>query len=402
VATLVREFGDIDLAEDATQQAFTEAAATWGSTTTPMSPGAWLMTTARRRAIDTIRRRSNLRDKLGSAVPPLEAVDVPLDDGRPEPNQLLDDQLALIFGCCHPALNQDAQIAITLRSVCGLSTRQIAAAFLVPEATMAKRLVRAKNKIRNAGIPFTVPDRSRLTERLDSVLAVIYLIYTEGHSATEGPALIRGGLCDEARWLADLVADLLPNQAEAWGLSALINMTDARRAARTDPDGHVVLMADQDRTLWDRDLIEAGRRRLAHADQLDDPGPYQTQAAVSLLHAIAPSDAETRWVAIVALYDHLLEFEPTPIVALNRAAAVSKALGPEAGLAALDELRAAADASGELDSYRYFHAARADMLLRLGDHRQAAAAYRRALDLTANESERGFIEGRLALCRDLS
>lgn len=389
VATLVRELGDIELAEDSAQQAFTEAATGWGPTSTPNNPGAWLLTTARRRAIDVIRRNASFRDKLGQ----LAELD---PEFEPEPNQLLDDQLALIFGCCHPALNREAQIAITLRQVCGLSTRQIASAFLIPEATMAKRLVRAKDKIRKAGIPFTVPSRSQLDQRLDAVLAVIYLIYTEGHAAAEGAALIRGDLCDEARWLADLVADLLPDQPEAWGLSALINLTDARRAARTDGDGNVVLMAEQDRSLWNRDLIEAGRCRLHHADELDQPGPYQTQGAIALVHAMAPSDDGTQWTTIVALYDHLAVLEPTPIVALNRAAAISKAWGPQAGLEALQKV--AAQAPEALGDYRYFHAARADMLMRLDRHDEAAVAYRRALDLTTNDSERDFLLARLAQC----
>ena len=410
VATLVRELGDIDLAEDAAQQAFTEAAASWGPDDTPRRPGGWLLTTARRRAIDTLRRRSTLQEKMGRPVTdPAAAVeaaqaadgDGPVDGfgaGHPEPNQLLDDQLALIFGCCHPALNREAQIALTLRSVCGLSTRQIAAAFLVPEATMAKRLVRAKDKVRKAGIPFTVPARDRLTERLDAVLAVVYLIYTEGHSASDGLALIRGGLCDEARWLADLVADLLPDQAEASGLSALINLSDSRRPARVDAAGHIVLLADQDRGRWDADLITAGRRRLRHADCLDNPGPYQLQAAIALVHAMAPTADETQWRTIVTLYDHLLAYEPTPVVGLNRAAAISQAHGPEAGLAALDALATDPAIEAELDSYRYYHAARAGMLLRSGRPREAASDYRRALELTTNESERSFLQARLVEC----
>lgn len=403
VATLVRELGDIDLAEDAAQQAFAEAAASWRPDNTPNRPGAWLLTTARRRAIDVFRRTSTLREKMGRPVPDVEAADLAVGadgdgdgSGHPEPNQLLDDQLALIFGCCHPALSREAQIALTLRSVCGLSTRQIAAAFLVPESTMAKRLVRAKHKVRSAGIPFTVPARERLTERLDSVLAVVYLIYTEGHSASDGPALIRGGLCDEARWLADLVADLLPDQAEAWGLSALINLSESRRPARIDESGQIVLLGDQDRRRWDGDLIEAGRKRLVHADELDDPGPYQLQAAIALVHAMAPSADETRWSTIVALYDHLLAFEPTPVVGLNRAAAVSKAVGPAAGLEALDALADDPHDASELDSYRYYHAARADMLARLDRVDEAADSYRRALDLTTNDSERRFLSRRLA------
>jgi len=403
VATLVREVRDIDLAEDAAQQAFTEAAASWGPTNTPSRPGAWLLTTARRRAVDVIRRNATLRAKLGDAVDLDSAIDGDAnriggesEPGDPEPNQLLDDQLALIFGCCHPALNREAQIAITLRSVCGLSTRQIAAAFLISEATMAKRLVRAKDKIRAAAIPFTVPPRDRLTERLDAVLAVIYLIYTAGHSANDGAVLIRGNLCDEARWLASLVADLLPDQSEAWGLSALINLTDARREARTDEAGQLVLLADQDRSKWDGTLIEAGRYRLNHADGLDQPGPYQIQAAIASTHAIASSEETTQWETIVAMYDHLAIWEPTPVVALNRAAAISKAYGPAAGLEALDKL--AFESADELDDYRYYHAARADMLFRLSRRSEAADSYRRALDLTTNESERRFLSKRLAEC----
>lgn len=408
VATLVRELDDIDLAEDAAQQAFTEAAASWAPDSTPARPGAWLLTTARRRAIDVLRRNATLRNKLGRPVTEAEAVmlDAAAGTGNGaapgapgERNQLLDDQLALIFGCCHPALNRQTQIALTLRSVCGLSTRQIAAAFLVPEATMAKRLVRAKDKVRTAGIPFVVPPREHLAGRLDSVLAVVYLIYTEGHSATDGPALVRGNLCDEARWLADLVAVLLPDQAEAWGLSALINLTDARRDARVDGDGRMVLLTDQDRSRWDADLIESGHRRLVHADSLGHEGPYQLQAAIALVHAMASSDDQTRWSTIVSLYDRLLTFEPTPVVGLNRAVAVSKARGPAAGLDAIDSLLQDPQAASELDTYRYHHAARADMLLQLGRQAEAAEAYRRALDLAANESERRFLSDRLAACR---
>jgi RNA polymerase sigma-70 factor (ECF subfamily) len=384
VAILVRELGDIELAEDSAQQAFTEAAATWGPDNTPTTPGAWLLTTARRRAVDSIRRSATLRDKVSHLVPDPDAA-------LPSSHQLMDDQLALIFGCCHPALGPEAQVAVTLREVCGLSTRQIGAAFFTTEATMAKRLVRAKTKIRQAGIPFTVPDRTRLAERLDAVLAVIYLIFTEGHAAADGPALIRGDLCDEARWLADLVADLLPDQPEAWGLSALINLTDARRSARTDADGNPVLLADQDRTLWDRTLIAEGRRRLRHADSRDDAGPYQLQAAVALVHASADSDSATHWPTIVGLYDHLLQCEPTAVVALNRAAAVSKAWGPQAGLDALEGL--------DLESYRYYHAARADMLRRLDRRAEAAAAYCHALALTTNEGERRFLQSRIDQCR---
>lgn len=401
VATLVRELGDVDLAEDAAQQAFIEAADKWGPDNTPDRPGAWLMTTARRRAIDSIRRNVDLRKKLDTMAADQatsgwfgagsEAADS--DPGH----QLVDDQLALIFGCCHPSLNQEAQIGLTLRQVCGLSTRQIASAFLVPEATMAKRLVRAKNKIRDAGIPFTVPDADQLEDRLGSVLAVIYLIYTEGHAAADAASLIRGDLCDEARWLADLVANLLPEQPEALSLSALLNLSDARRPARVDAEGNLVLLADQDRSLWDANLIANGRRRLAAAEQFDPlAGTYRLQASIALTHAEATSEADTDWCRIVNYYDLLFALEPTPVVALNRAAALSKAKGPKAGLAALDALDTA---DSGLDGYRYYHAARADMCRQLGQWTEAVTAYDLALNLTTNESERHFLSTRIEDCR---
>ncbi len=403
VATLVRELGDVDLAEDATQQAFIEAANKWRPGQTPDRPGAWLMTTARRRAIDTIRRNADLRRKMDSMAADqatsgwfaAASLDPASDD---EGHQLVDDQLALIFGCCHPSLNQEAQVALTLRQVCGLSTRQIAAAFLMPEATMAKRLVRAKTKIRDAGVPFTVPDADALDDRLESVLAVVYLIYTEGHSAADATSLIRGDLCDEARWLSDLLADLLPEQPEALSLSALLNLSDARRAARVDDDGHLVLLADQDRSLWNQSLISAGQERLSHAEKVSPLiGSYQLQANIALAHAEASTAEATDWSKIVECYDLLFALEPTAVVALNRAAAISKASGPAAGLEALNTL--GETHGNELGQYRYFHAARADMLRQLHRWPQAEAAYQVALDLTGNASEQEFLSARIDQCR---
>ena len=405
VATLVRELGDVDLAEDAAQQAFIEAADKWGPGNTPDRPGAWLMTTARRRAIDVIRRNADLRRKLDLMAADAQinlatsgwfAAGTDPDHVGDDDHQLVDDQLALIFGCCHPSLNTEAQVALTLRQVCGLSTRQIAAAFLTTEATMAKRLVRAKTKIRDAGVPFTVPDADQLDDRLESVLAVIYLIYTEGHAAADATSLIRGDLCDEARWLADLVADLLPRQPEASSLSALLNLSDARRAARVDEHGQLVLLADQDRSRWDHTLIKAGRERLSDAEQASSlVGAYRLQAEIALAHAEAPDAESTDWAKIVKCYDRLFALEPTAVIALNRAAALSKASGPAAGLAALDAL----DNQGhsELRHYRYFHAARADMLRQLERWGEALSAYQAALDLTTNDSERQFLVDRIAL-----
>ncbi len=410
VATLVRELGDVDLAEDAAQQAFIEAADKWKPDNTPDRPGAWLMTTARRRAIDVIRRNADLRRKLESMEADARltshingATSGWFAAGTPGPSddtghQMVDDQLALIFGCCHPSLNTEAQVALTLRQVCGLSTRQIASAFLTPEATMAKRLVRAKTKIREAAVPFTVPEADQLEERLESVLAVVYLIYTEGHAAADAASLIRGDLCDEARWLADLMANLLPDQPEALSLSALLDLSDARRPARVDAEGHLVLLADQDRSLWDAELIARGRQRLAAAERFDPlAGTYRLQAAIALAHAEAASEAETDWAQIVSYYDMLYTLEPSAVVALNRAAAVSKAKGPDAGLATLDALDDSA--TNGLGNYRYYHAARADMLRQLQRWNEAEAAYRRALDLTTNQSEHEFLSDRIEHCR---
>lgn len=384
VAVLVRELGDLALAEDVAQDAFAEAARRWGPDSTPERPGAWLLTTARRRAIDHIRRDRRFEDRL----PALHAKAT----AETTPASLGDDQLALIFGCCHRSLSTEAQVALTLREVCGLSTGQIAGAFLVSESTMAKRLVRAKAKIRAAGVPFSIPDADTMADRLTAVLHIVYLIFTEGHAAADAATLVRGDLCDEAIWLSDLLVRLLPAEPEALGLSSLLYFTDARRSARTDEHGALVLLDDQDRSLWDCERIAEGDRRLERAISLGRPGPLQLQAAIAGTHAVAPSVAETDWASIVAYYDRLTQLTPGPVVALNRAVAVAMAAGAEVGLALLDELAA----DQRLDDYRYLHASRADLLRRLGRHDEAAEAYHRALDLTRNDAERAFLVGRLA------
>ena len=395
VATLRRDLGDLGLAEEVAQDAFVEAAARWGPDTTPDRPGAWLLTTARRRAIDQIRRDQRFADRL-PALAQLASV-------QPRPDtELIDDQLALIFGCCHESLNPEAQIALTLRQVCGLSTAQIAGAFLVSPATMAKRLVRAKDKIRKAKVPFVVPEPEELPERLAAVLRVVYLIFTAGHTNSEGSDLVRGDLCDEARWLAEVLdrllsarrddgAELASARAEVLGLRSLMLFTDARRSTRIDGEGKLVLLEHQDRSRWDGELVARGQASLAQALALGQPGPYQVQAAIAGLHATATSWDETDWPAIASLYLRLTQLQPSPVVELNRAVAVSMSEGPEAGLAILDRL-----AEGrELDDYRYLHAARADLLRRLDRLDEAMDAYERALALGGSEAEQEFLRSRL-------
>jgi RNA polymerase sigma-70 factor (ECF subfamily) len=380
VAVLVGDFGDIDLAEEAVQEAFAAAVARWPSTGPPPSPAGWIITTARNRAIDRLRREAS-RDHRHAQAALLHAPDEPAEEGA-----VRDDRLRLIFTCCHPALGTGAQVALTLRLLGGLTTAEIASAFLVPEATMAQRLVRAKGKIRDAAIPYRVPYEADLPGRLRAVLAVVYLIFNEGYAASAGDALVRRELCAEALRLGRVLAELMADEPEVQGLLALMLLVSSRRDARTGAGGELVLLADQDRGRWDRDQIAEGQAIVRRCLRRGRPGPYQLQAAVNAVHSDAPTAAATDWRQILALYDQLLALAPSPVVALNRAVAVAEVEGPEAALALVDGL--------DLDGYRLFHAIRADLLRRLGRDAEAAAAYEAAIARSGNATERAFLERR--------
>lgn len=394
VAALIRVVGDWDLAEESVQDAFATAVDRWPGDGVPRDPAAWILAVARNHAIDRLRRERTLRARAPQIA---ELATAPQDEAtmeEPVTMSVPDERLRLIFACCHPALAREAQVALTLRLLGGLSTAEVAHSFLVPEPTMAQRLSRAKAKIRTAQIPFRVPPDEALPERLEAVLDVIYLVFNEGYAASAGDAHVRGSLCAEAIRLAAIVAELMPDEAEALGLLALVLAHDARRDARVDETGALVLLPEQDRTLWDRATVARATELAARALRLGPPGRYVLQAAIAVEHVNARTADDTRWERIAAFYDRLAALSPDPVVELNRAVAIALAGDVAGGLARIEALAPA------LDRYHYFHAARADLLRRLDADEAAADAYARALELAGNSAERAFLERRLAETRD--
>jgi RNA polymerase sigma-70 factor (ECF subfamily) len=394
LAATARVAGDIDLAEECVQDAYIAALDAWSRQGVPRNPGAWLTTTARRRAIDALRREATLRGKLPLLIepdPPVASSSPPPPADPGEDDMIPDDRLRLVFTCCHPALAREAQVALTLRLVCGLTTTEIAQAFLVPEPTMAARVTRAKKKISAARIAYRVPGAAELPDRLDAVLTVVHLLYTTGHTAPAGHNVVRADIVERALDLARMLRSLMPDEREVRGLLALLLLTDARRATRADADGRLMLLADQDRSRWDHAAIAEGKELVPGALRGGQPGRFALQAAIAALHAEAPAYDQTDWPQIVQLYDALLAVWPSPVVALNRAAAQAMAQGPAAGLAEIERL----EQEGRLADYRYLPAAKADLLRRLGREAEAAQAYQSALALTENAAEREFLARRI-------